>query len=98
MPGYYPATSKWLDEQFTNWLYGTEEGKKFMYNFSGYPIIGDYMQAKDSERWINDYFKNRHISWKDVKYPTMIKGTGNGGRSFRSFWSPTEKALKKLYY
>lgn len=50
------------------------------YKMSGLPFIKDIMVYEDNMKRINDYMKNRGLSWEDVKYPSLLAGAGSGGR------------------
>lgn len=50
------------------------------YKMSGLPIVKDLMVYEDNMQRMNDYLKNRGLSWEDVKYPSLLSGAGTGGR------------------
>lgn len=68
--------------------------KQFRYATADIPILGDINKAIDSLNYANDYLANRGISWDDVKYPTMMKGAGNG---FYSAFRASDKSVEDLY-
>lgn len=41
---------------------------------SGIPIIGDFLEAQDKVRYMDDYVKNRGLSYSDILYPSMTVG------------------------
>lgn len=53
---------------------------KVRYRMSGLPIVKDLMVYEDQNRRMEDYLKNRGLSWEDVKYPSLLYGAGSGGR------------------
>lgn len=63
------------------------------YRLSSYPIVGDYLRSRDSERYLTDYMNQRGLSWDDVKYPSLLKGSTLGYRTFET----SMKSLERLY-
>lgn len=64
------------------------------YRLSSYPIVGDYIRNRDSEKYITDYMNNRGLTWDDVKYPGLLKGSNLGYGTFKT----SIKAVERLYY
>lgn len=46
----------------------------FRWNMSRLPVVGDFYKALDQQKFYNDYFRARGLSWKDVKYPALLGG------------------------
>lgn len=58
---------------------------------SDMPGIGSFYKARDKVNYMDDYLKNRGLSYGDIKYPTRTDGYGIGGASFVS------NNVKRLY-
>lgn len=63
------------------------------YRFSSYPIVGDYIRNRDAEKYLSDYMRNRNLTWDDVKYPGLLKGSTLGYNTYKT----SIKAVKRLY-
>lgn len=49
------------------------------YIASGLPIIGNFVRSRDNWNYINDYMRNRNLTWSDVKYPSRVDGASTAG-------------------
>lgn len=49
------------------------------YIASELPGIGPIVKAQDNWNYINDYMKNRGLSWSDVRYASRLVSSGAGG-------------------
>lgn len=58
--------------------------QEFRYNMSGFPVAGNFVRWDDARRFANDYLNMYGMKWSDVKYPSMMYGSGNLGRGFGS--------------
>lgn len=47
----------------------------------------------DSMNYMNDYLKNRNLTWNDVKYPSMIGGSGGSSGAFDT----NVRAVERMY-
>lgn len=45
----------------------------------------------DEFNFMNDYLKNRGLSWSDIKYPSIAPKSGSGN------WKVSTKAVERLY-
>ena len=62
----------------------------------GMPFVGPFFKAYDDLRYVDDYLKNRGMSYGDILYPSRTAGASlgsavGGGVSFVS------KNIEKLY-
>lgn len=72
---------------------------RYYYNMSKFPILGDFMRMEDYRNYWNDYFANRPDAggWANVKYPTLMMGSGNASTGIASGHRYVSKNLKSLY-
>lgn len=66
-----PAVKSLMD------IYDNLDGKyRYMLQttVAGLPIIGDIYRSYDNMRYMEDYIRNRGLSWDDIKYPTRTQG------------------------
>lgn len=59
------------------YIYDNLDGKyRYMLQttVAGLPIIGDIYRSYDNMRYMEDYIRNRGLSWDDIKYPTRTQG------------------------
>lgn len=58
---------------------------QFRYLFGGLDIFGiKPFEIYDSFSYMNDYMKNRGLSWSDMKYPTLAKYSGYGSSAINA--------------
>lgn len=62
--------------------------------FSGVPVIGDAMRMLDSNRKMEDYLRNRNMSWSDMMYVPGASYSPSGMGSVLNFVSSN---LGRLY-
>jgi len=60
------------------------------------PFYGAYKHATDSMRYMDDYIRNRGLSWDNIKYPTMTVGW-QGMQRLGSATVELSKNILKLY-
>ena len=81
-------------------ILGYSGGEKMMYYMdvvmSGMPIVGGFFKAYDDLQYMDDYMRNRGLSYGDIRYPSRTPGASlgsavGGGLSFVS------KNIEKLY-
>lgn len=46
------------------------------YELADLPVLGWYWRLQDNRRFIEDYLRNRGLTWDDIKYPTRVTGSG----------------------
>lgn len=74
----------WQDgiNRFVNWYY-QPSNSKFDYEVKQFarslPIIGGLFQAGDNANRMEDYMRNRGLSWSDVRYNGTPFGSTYGG-------------------
>jgi len=76
-------------------LYKNNGRHRFMVQttIAGLPVIGDLYRSYDNMRYMDDYIKNRGLSWDDIKYPTRIQGM----QGFGSVLSYVSRNIERLY-
>lgn len=68
-----PLFPIWYEDTTDRFLDGRQ--KYYFESFlGGLPVIGAYFTARDKVRYMEDYMRNRGLSWDDIKYPTMTVG------------------------
>lgn len=69
-------------------------GNQLRYMFGDIGIFGfKPFEIYDQIQYMNDYMKNRGLTWNDMKYPTLAKHAGGSGNGLSYNW----KAIKRLY-
>lgn len=83
-------------------IYGTENPEVASYwrNWAGYvgsslPVIGGFLRSRDNWNYINDYMRNRGLSWSDVKYPSRVDGASTSGYGLNFVSSNIEKLYEE---
>lgn len=72
----------------------SDSSAQFRYMFGDLNIFGiQPFKMYDSMNYMNDYLKNRNLSWSDMKYPSLSFGAGGAGSSFSS----NTKAIERMY-
>lgn len=67
---------------------------------AGIPIIGDYLKAKDSLRYAQDYMDNRNLSFGNIKYPyinNLSYGISRDSRSMYGSLNFVSSNIRRLY-
>lgn len=79
-------------------LYGSSSVSDNDWNAIRY-LLGDVgafgfypFKMYDEFNYMNDYLKNRGLSWSDMKYPSLAPKSSAGFH-----WNVSTKALKRLY-
>lgn len=82
-------------------IFGTGEMSPFddrqMYQIKSFvaslPVFGDFMRYRDNMSYMDDYLRNRGLSYSDIRYPTRTVGFGSygGGLNYVS------KNVERLY-
>lgn len=68
--------------------------KKLEYMFGGVDIFGFRpFQAGEQYRYMDDYLRQRGLSWSDVKYPSLARGAG----SMSGLFNGSARAISRLY-
>lgn len=62
-----------------DWLYEDGGWQKVAYYGQHIPVIGDFIRAYDTQRYLDDYMRNTGLTWADVRYPTRLFSAGYGG-------------------
>lgn len=76
-----------------------DDKKEMEFILGGTPIVGDILGMRDSYNQMNDYLRNRGMSWSDIKYPSKTpfsSGGGIGGRASRGV-NFVSKNIMRLY-
>lgn len=60
---------------------------------AGLPVIGDIYRSYDNMRYMEDYIRNRGLSWDDIKYPTRTQGMQGVGSTLNYL----SKNIYRLY-
>lgn len=75
----------------------SEDVARLMYQVSSVataiPVLGDFVRARDDWRYMDDYMRNRGLSYRDLKYPSRTVG----GSEFRGSVSFVSSNVTKLY-
>lgn len=64
------------------------------YIASGLPVIGPIVHSRDNWRYINDYMRNRGLTWSDVEYPSRVVGASTAGYGLNFVSSNIEELYK----
>lgn len=60
------------------------------------PVLGPMLQKADQRRMLDDYMRNRGLTWSDVKYPTQVLGAGAWSSTFGAV-SFVSRNIMRLY-
>lgn len=89
----YPD-SRWAQAYRSTSLFAPERASvdkstanRYLYQARGTPFLGDLLRAGDEQRHMEDYLKFYGLDWSDMKYPSLIGGTGVFGATSRPFVS-----------
>jgi len=76
-------------------LYKNNGKYRFMVQttIAGLPVIGDLYRSHENMRYMEDYIRNRGLSWDDIKYPTRLQGM----QGFGSVLSYVSRNIERLY-
>lgn len=76
-------------------LYKNNARHRFMVQttIAGLPVIGDLYRSYENMRYMDDYIRNRGLSWDDIKYPTRLQGM----QGFGSVLSYVSRNVERLY-
>lgn len=82
-------------------IYGSSDPEVSAYwrNWAGYigsslPVIGGFLRSRDNWNYINDYMRNRALSWADVKYPSRVDGSSTAAYGLNFVSSNIEDLYK----
>lgn len=70
---------------------------KIEYAMSQVPVLGGFISARDNWNYVNDYMRNRGVSWDRMPYPSMVRGAGSIGRAVTGAYSFVSSNIKDLY-
>lgn len=59
-----------------DYLFTPEQKNRYKYEVSSLPFVGSYYKWQDMSNYWQDYMDAKGLSWADVKYPTMMMGSG----------------------
>ncbi|AIY31257.1 hypothetical protein [Camel associated drosmacovirus 2] len=87
------------DMDYLGTLIGLSESdkKQIEYALSGFPVIGDVIDARDGYNYMSDYLRNTGLTWGDLRYPSRVTGAGGFGRAVTSGYRFVSKNLADLY-
>lgn len=92
----YAGTTAWaLYETFNpSEGYSLELQNKSKYLLANFPVLGGFVRSLDNMNYMNDYLKNRGLSWTDVRYASRLSGSGSLGSGGLNYVSSN---IYKLY-
>lgn len=82
---YMDGMAMRMDDEYYN---------RLRYFLTGVPFIGDVLRTQDDYNYVNDYMKNRGLSWSDVRYPSHLSGASGFGHTLNYVSSNIERLYK----
>lgn len=76
MTKYNGRKMHWDSKPWNPTVLSQGDSNRAKYMLADVPVLGDMIRAGDSYRAMNDYLRNRGLSWSDVKYPGIERGAG----------------------
>lgn len=67
---------------------------KTKFYFADVPFVGSVVRAFDQSNYYSDYMRNRGLSWSDVQYPSLMRGSGGVGSGLNFVSSNIERLYR----